>query len=217
MVKEVTDAMLLGLLADIHEAIDPLREALDSFGKLGVEEVVHLGDVCRMHHRLDETCRILSDAGVEGVWGNHDLGLCRPIDEEVQARFAPGVLAYMGRLQPHLTREDCLFSHVEPWLDPNDIFQLWYFDGLPDTAEKLARCFAAVPQRVLFSGHNHRWFLGTEDGPCEWRGECPIRLAPPRRYLLILHAVVLGHCATYDTTTHLFTPIRLTSAEKTDP
>jgi predicted phosphodiesterase len=209
--------MLLGLLADIHEAVEPLREALARFRELGVEEVIHLGDVCRMHRRLDETCRVLAEAGVEGVWGNHDLGLCRAADEEVRRKFTPGVLDCMGRLQPHLVREDCLLSHVEPWLDANDIFQLWYFDGLPDTPQKLARCFDAVPQRVLFSGHNHRWFLATPEGPCEWQGECAIRLAPPVRYLLILHAVVLGHCATYDTATHLFTPIRLASAGTSGP
>ena len=101
-----------------------------------------------------------------------------------------------------------LFTHVEPWLDANDILQLWYFEGLPDTPEKLAKSFAAVPQRVLFSGHAHRWFLATPEGPCEWAGG-PARLAPPGRYLVILHPVALGHCAVYDTATAELTPPRL--------
>jgi hypothetical protein len=201
--------MRLGLLADIHEDVPALRAALGLFARRGVEKVLHLGDVCRMHHHLDETCRVLEDAGVEGVWGNHDLGLCRGVDDQVRGHFSPGVLRYMGTLGPALACGDCLCTHVEPWLDPHDIFQLWYFGGLPDTPEKLAKSFDAVPQRLLFCGHVHRWFLGTPEGPCEWAGEGPLRLAPPRRYLLILHALVEGHCATYDTDTFEFTPLRL--------
>jgi hypothetical protein len=206
-------AMLIGLLADIHEAIEPLREALARFQTHGVEKIVHLGDVCGMHYRLAETCQILAEANVEGVWGNHDLGLCRNIDDEVRRSFSPDILTYMSRLQPHLVVEDCLISHVEPWLNPQDIFDLWYFGGLPDTPQKLAKSFAAVPQRVLFSGHVHRWFLGTPEGPCGWAGESPIRLVPPERYLVILHAVVEGHCAIYDTTSGELTPIRLTISD----
>src|SRR5262245_44151516 len=145
--------MRLGLLADIHEAIAPLRAALALFHRHGVEKVLHLGDVCRMHHHLDETCRILEEAGVEVVWGNHDLGLCGNVEDGLRDRFAPVVLRYMGTLRPALTCAECHLTHVEPWLDANDIYQLWYFGGLPDTPEKLAKSFAAVPQRLLFSGH----------------------------------------------------------------
>jgi hypothetical protein len=48
---------------------------------------------------------------------------------------------------------------------------LWYFGGPPDSPEKLARCFAAVPHRVVFLGHIHRWLLGTPDGVLPWQGE----------------------------------------------
>jgi hypothetical protein len=201
--------MRLGLLADIHEAVAPLRAALALFRRHGVEKVVHLGDVCRMHHHLDETCRVLEDAGVEGVWGNHDLGLCGSVEDGLRHRFSADVLRYMGTLRPALTYDDCHLTHVEPWLDAHDVFQLWYFGGLPDTPEKLAKSFAAVPQRLLFSGHVHRWFLGTPDGPCEWAGDGEIRLVPPRRYLLIVNALVEGHCAVYDTETFAFRPLRL--------
>src|SRR5947209_12297820 len=145
--------MRLGLIADVHEAADLLREALEVFHRRAVDEVLFLGDLCCRNERLGESARLLTEAGVAGVWGNHDFGLCRDVDEAVRGRFAPEALAYMGTLKPTLVRDDCLFSHVEPWLDPNDLAQLWYFEGLPDTPAKLARCFDAVPQRVLFSGH----------------------------------------------------------------
>jgi hypothetical protein len=166
-----------------------------------------------MHRRLDDTVALLQGAAVAGVWGNHDFGLCRHIDDETRRRFSAGVIEYMGTLQPALVREDCRFTHVEPWLDANDLLQLWYFEGLPDTPDKLARSFAAVPQRVLFSGHLHDWFLATPQGPISWDGSAPVRLAPPRRYLVILHALVRGHCALYDTTTGDLVPLRVRAEE----
>ena len=79
--------MLLGLLADIHEAVEPLREALGVFARLGVEEVVVLGDICETHRRLEETVSLLREARAVGVWGNHDFGLCRDITDDVRARL----------------------------------------------------------------------------------------------------------------------------------
>jgi predicted phosphodiesterase len=206
--------MLLGLLADIHEAVEPLREALDLFARHRVDAVLHVGDICRMHHHLDDTVALLHGAGVAGVWGNHDYGLCRGVDDQTRKRFSAGVIEYMGTLQPTLVREDCLFTHVEPWLDANDVLQLWYFEGPPDTPDKLARSFAAVSQRVLFSGHVHAWFLATPEGQIPWDGSAPVRLAPPGRYLVILHAVVRGRCAVYDTTTGELIPLRVRAEEE---
>jgi len=201
--------MLLGLLADVHEADGLLREALDELRRLGVAEVVFLGDVCGMHQRLEETVALMRQAGVVGVWGNHDFGLCRGVDEQMRQRYSPELFAYAGSLSGKLVREDCLFSHVEPWLDPDDLMQLWYFDGLPDTPEKLARCFAAGPQRVMISGHVHRWYLASQEGPMDWAGGSRIWLRPPGRYYLVVDALVHGWAATYDTTTGELTPIRL--------
>src|SRR4051794_33669799 len=37
----------------------------------------------------------------------------------------------MAALRPRLEVEGCLFVHVEPWLDPERIEDLWYFDDEP--------------------------------------------------------------------------------------
>ncbi len=36
--------MLIGIVADIHDAVDPLKAALAQFRELGVKQVVSLGD-----------------------------------------------------------------------------------------------------------------------------------------------------------------------------
>jgi len=43
-----------------------------------------------------------------------------------------------------------MFSHVEPWLDAHNLEHLWYYDGPPDTPEKVGRSFASAPERCLF-------------------------------------------------------------------
>ena len=201
--------MLLGLLADVHEAVDLLREALQEFRRRGVAQVVFLGDVCEMTVRLEETVALLRDAGAVGVWGNHDFGLCHSVSADTRRRYSAELFAFTESLAGHLVRDDCLFSHVEPWLDPNDLSQLWYFEGLPDTPAKLARCFDAVPQRVLVSGHVHRWFLASPDGPIDWDGQSSIWLRPPQRFYLVVDALIHGGCATYDTASGELTPVRL--------
>jgi metallophosphoesterase superfamily enzyme len=139
--------MKLGILADIHEHTRRLQKAIDLLHQHGAERFVVLGDVFETGKRIEQTVRLLQQANAVGVWGNHDVGLCFDPDEKVCERYSAGVLSFMGSLQPHLEIEGCLFSHVEPWLDPHSVEDLWYFHDLPDSPEKLARSFAAVPQR----------------------------------------------------------------------
>ena len=198
--------MRLGLLADIHEHTRELRKALDVLGQHGAERFVVLGDVFGTGKRIEQTVGLLREVGAVGVWGNHDLGLCFDPDDAVCERYSADVLRFMGSLQPHLEVEGCLFSHVEPWLDPHRIEDLWYFHGPPDSPEKLARSFGAVPHRVLFTGHLHRWLLGTPEGLTDWHGEWPVCLDGGRRYLVVVHAVWDGRCALFDTRTGELTP-----------
>jgi hypothetical protein len=193
--------MRLGLLADIHEQTKQLRKAIAVLQQHGADRFVVLGDVFERGKRIEETVSLLQQVEAVGVWGNHDVGLCFDPDEAVCQRYSAAVLSFMGSLQPCLEIDGCLFTHVEPWLDPHKIEDLWYFDGPPDSPEKLARSFAAVPHRVLFIGHLHRWLLGTPKGLLSWRGEGPVRLDNRARYLIVVHAVWDGKCALFDTET----------------
>jgi len=193
--------MKLGLLADIHEEAGHLRQAIAVLQRHGAERFVVLGDVCEMGKRLEETVAVLRLVQAVGVWGNHDIGLCFDPGGEVRQRYSAAVLDFMGSLHPHLEIDGCLFSHIEPWLDPHKIEDLWYFGGPPDSTEKLARSFAAVPHRVVFIGHMHRWLLGTPEGVLPWRGKQQVCLDSAKRYLVVIHAVWDGKCALFDTQT----------------
>jgi len=202
--------MKIGILADIHEHRDELRWALAVLQDQGADRLVFVGDVFEMNTDLDGTVELLDDAGVIGVWGNHDFGLCggNP-KEENRLRYTERVLNFMAGLEPRLEVEGCLFTHVEPWLDPNKIEDLWYFEGPPKTPEQAARIFAAVSHRVMFVGHYHRWLLITPEGDQPWEGAEPIVLDDRSRFLVVINAVCEGKCALYDTETNRLTPFNL--------
>lgn len=198
--------MKLGILADIHEHDDELRKAIDVLQRHGADRFVVLGDVCETGKRMDETVSLLRDVAAVGVWGNHDCGICIDPSEAIRQEHSSAVLDFMGSLQPRLEIDGCLFTHVEPWLDPHKIEDLWYFDGPPNSAEKFNRSFAAVPNRAMFIGHFHRWLLGSQTGVHPWRGEAPINLISTNQYLVVVNAVWSGHCAMFDTNKNELTP-----------
>jgi hypothetical protein len=203
--------MRLGILADIHEALEPLEQALHEFRRMGVDLVVSLGDACDCFSsvgRAREVVALLRGARAVGVWGNHDIGLCYEVSEQLRRQTEPWVLEYLAGMQPYLVLDGCRFSHVEPWLDARKVEDLWYFDGPPDTPEKAGRSFAAVPERHLFIGHFHRWLVMTPSGRLAWDGEGPLTLNEQGRYLVVVAPVVSGCCAVYDTTAALLTPVR---------
>lgn len=198
--------MKLGLITDIHEQVDLLRVALDRFDKEQVDQVVVIGDVFEMGKRFDETCRLLADANAVGVWGNHDCGFCLGDDAEFRKGFSDNVIEFMTSLRPRLDVAGCHFTHVEPWLNPKDIADLWYFEGLPDAPHKLERIFKAVPNRIMFSGHYHRWLLATPDGISPWNGERPIRLLDDARYFVVIGAICEGRYAVFDSDASILMP-----------
>lgn len=206
----ILDQMKLGLITDIHEEVEHLRTALDCFRRSQVEQIVVIGDVFEMGGRIEETCRLLAEAKAIGVWGNHDFGLCFEPDDHVWARYPSVVIDYMTSLRPRLDVGGCHFTHVEPWLNPVDVADLWYFEGPPDEHGKLERIFNAVPNRVLFTGHYHKWLLATPEGITGWKGESPIRV-DQGRYFVVVGALCEGRFAIFDTETSELLPFNLPS------
>lgn len=197
--------MKLGLLADIHERVAPLETALRRFREQGVDQVVILGDLVEMTDSLEETCRLLDDAGAIGVWGNHDFGLCQPSLDRGMKELSETGKRVFGTLKPRLEIEGCFFSHVEPWLDPETLEGLWYFDGPPDEHFQFDRIFQAIPHRLMFTGHYHKWLIVRPDGIEPWKATSSIRLTTGR-YFVVVGPLCEGHSAIFDTETSELTP-----------
>ena len=99
--------MKLGLITDIHEHVEHLGTALRRFEKEQVDQIVMIGDVFEMGQQIEETCRLLTEANVVGVWGNHDYGLSFEPDDDTRAKYGEVTMSYMTSLRPRLVIEEC--------------------------------------------------------------------------------------------------------------
>lgn len=196
--------MRYGLLADIHEEVTFLRLAIDELNRRGVDRLVMLGDVFETGVNLAETVQILRDADAQGVWGNHDFGLCRDPHPSTRERFGAELLGYFERLTPSLICEDVLFTHMEPWKNAEDLMDLWSF-GTND----IPRSFVDCSHRLMVHGHHHRWKVSQPQGPCPWDCLRPLDLDPAGRYLIEVGAVMDGRCGILDTSRNQLIPIDL--------
>lgn len=201
--------MRIGIVSDIHEHVENLSQAIERLQEARVDQIIQLGDVCENGRHMDETAVILAEAGVIGVWGNHDAGLCINPDDELLGGFCRQTRDYMASLKPQLEIGDCLFSHVEPWLDPTDIADLWYYEGPPNTPQQAGRSFEAASSRMLFVGHFHRWLAVTPERVLQWDGQTELLLSPPERFLVVVAALCEGSFAILDTTSNVLTPVVL--------
>ena len=191
--------MRIGLLADIHEDVERVEAAIARCRSAGADRLFTLGDIYLDGQRFARTVQLLAQAGVRGVWGNHEVRLCHEPDDWVEQTFDAETRRYMTQLRPRLEVEGVLLGHVLPRHDPTDFTHPWYIERPPLTAEEAIPDFAAFPHRRIFLGHYHRWLVVTPEGALPWSGEGPITFEPTRRYLVVVAAVCDGWCAVFDT------------------
>jgi hypothetical protein len=201
--------MKMGLLSDIHEDVEGLTAAIAHCRRAGVDRLLTLGDIFETGERFADAVDLLREAGVSGVWGNHELGLYVGRGDSVESMFDWTTLDYMRLLEARIEVEGVLLGHVLPCIDPTDIEQPWYVERPPLTAEAAAPNFAAFPHRRMFVGHYHRWLAVTPEGALAWTGDRPIEFNGEDRYLVVVAAVCDGWCAIYDTESDVLTPCDL--------
>jgi Calcineurin-like phosphoesterase superfamily domain len=201
--------MKLGLLTDIHESVENLLTTLDRLEEAGAERYIVLGDLFETGKMLVETIEPLLNLPVDGVWGNHDLGLSLEPSDSVRTRYGEAVMHFFLQLRGSVSIEDCLFTHAQPWMNPSDPEQPWYVYPPPWEAEMLAKNFAATEARVMFMGHHHQWRAMTPAGPGDWSGTEPITLSRDQRWLVVVNGVMDGWCGLYDTESTVLTPMQI--------
>ncbi|MFO0950632.1 MAG: metallophosphoesterase family protein [Isosphaeraceae bacterium] len=206
--------MRLGILADVHEHLGHLRAALDAFRAEGVDRVVLVGDLFELGRRLDAAVALFDGFQVEGVWGNHDFLVCETPEADLRGQYAPATVDLLKRLRPRLAVDGFHFVHVDPWLDPEKLEDLWYFDDQPwyrqppvAVGERLGRIFGADDHPVTLIGHYHRWLLATPEGLTDWSGDRPVEFPEGTRFLVIIQAAWEGGCAILDTVARRLHPL----------
>lgn len=198
--------MKIGLLTDIHEAVEHAAAAIEELRRRDAETIISLGDFCCMEERLSEMCELLLRENVRSVWGNHDFGLCADVAAGRATQYPAHVQEFVRSVESRIEIESCLFCHVEPWLDTNQLEDLWYYEGQPETQEQRARIFASGPWQTAFAGHYHRWLAYTAAGQVPWHGERALDLSQDRHFIVI-DACLKGQFALFDSRSRILTPL----------
>lgn len=67
--------MLIGFVADVHSNAVALKEVLSVFDGLGVEKILHAGDIIGYNPYPDETIDLFKKNRIISILGNHDRAL----------------------------------------------------------------------------------------------------------------------------------------------
>lgn len=87
---------MIALISDVHGNWPALRRVLDELDRLGIQEIINLGDTSGYYPFLNECCEALRERSVFSLLGNHDQYLLKgtPLGT---SRSATECLAYHRR------------------------------------------------------------------------------------------------------------------------
>ncbi len=208
--------MKYGILGDIHANLTALRAALACFERHAVERILSVGDVVGYGAAPRECIRLLQEAGVRVVKGNHDAACVHEMDLSYFNAYARSAVlwtrtqltrqdnTWLAALPYTLDLEDCSVSHGT--YHRPELFD--YVQG-PSDADPSLDC---MPTPVCFVGHTHVpvALLRFEDDPLRtaYTHELVVDLADVRRALVNVGSVGQPRdedrraaCAIYDTDT----------------
>jgi predicted phosphodiesterase len=208
----------LGLITDVHDNTLALRLIIREMQREKVPKIVVLGDVTEPH-TAEANTQLLSEAGAMGVYGNHDFAFSKPESGDYAwliQHFSGAVFAYMATLRAQMSECGLLLNHGPPsWGDPAvDIIDYMQRETL-ETPEEYRREFALVGERIIFTGHTHRFRIAECTGNhcdtriLEWDGTTPVVLDPDKRHFVEIGAAQDGHYAIYDLATKILSPRRV--------
>lgn len=152
---------MIAIISDIHGNYAALCSVLEQIDRLGVQDIICLGDVGGYYSQINQCCDALRERGILTLMGNHDWYLAagrecprsnsanRCLDYQ-RAVIRPDNLAWLSGLKPQAEVHGMHIVHGG-WSDPLDEYVT------PSSAY-----FADLPGRVFASGHTHV--------PCIWEG-----------------------------------------------
>jgi predicted phosphodiesterase len=166
--------MLEAIISDVHGNLAALEAVLEDIDHRGVDRTVCLGDMVGYGPRPAECARIVMERCDFALLGNHEFALLHGTEgfnpmasaamdwtrEEIRDR---DVLRYFQGLKSARLEEDRLYVHGsvrDSLLDyVRDADSYLSFRRL---VEEIRENFTLF--NVCFTGHNHRAFLGTDEG-----------------------------------------------------
>ena len=157
--------MRVAVIADIHGNYRALESVFADIDKLGIDEIISLGDNIGYGPEPEEVVLALLRRNVTSVMGNHELGL---ISVGYFNRLNPGAkesleitknllseksLCWLGNLPAVYLCHGARFVHGCP---PQSMTAYLF----SPSANRLQRIFSTYPETYCFAGHTHNlsWF-----------------------------------------------------------
>jgi putative phosphoesterase len=168
--------MRIALISDIHANEVSLRAVLAEIGRIGVDQVICLGDVATLGPRPNAVIEILSEIGCPCIMGNHDEFL---LDAELIHTYSRSQLVddSVNWSRSRLSRAEldflrCFERRSEILLSSQSTVQL--FHGSPRShmedilastpPEALDEMLAGATATVMAGGHTHIQMLRQHHG-----------------------------------------------------
>ncbi|MEM7307129.1 MAG: metallophosphoesterase family protein [Planctomycetota bacterium] len=151
--------MKYGVLGDIHANLSALTTVLEDLDRVGVDEVLSVGDVVGYGAAPAACIELLRERGVHVVKGNHDAACVRDLDDRYfnnyareAVRWTQSVLddvdqAWLSALPYTLERQHCHVSHGT--LHRPELFD--YILSTTDADPSLD----VMTKPICFVGHSH--------------------------------------------------------------
>lgn len=155
--------MLVGLISDVHSNATALRAVLSEMDKIGVEKILHAGDIIGYNPYPNETIEIFIENKIISILGNHDRAIITGDISDFNPYAAaallwtkrvlsPGNFDYIRSLKnrEHFTIDNIHFVAIHG--SPRDV------DEYVFPVNVSAHFLAVAKADVLVLGHTHVQF-----------------------------------------------------------
>jgi putative phosphoesterase len=152
---------LIGLISDVHETPEPLKEALSIFASRGVEQVFCAGDIAGYGEDLHQTIKILQANECQTILGNHDLLYLDHHEEEPDNRSVQFLKQLPTFIEQVIEGKRLYMVHAQPPDECNGGIKLLSKEGdvLEERVEIWAEKLRTFYCDVLVVGHTHQVFV----------------------------------------------------------
>lgn len=154
--------MLVGIIADVHSNAVALKEVLSVLDSMGVEKILHAGDIVGYNPYPGETIKLFKKNDIVSILGNHDRALITG-DTSGFNPHAAAALAWTGNVVSH---EDV--DYIRELKDVESISEgkrITLVHGSPYDVDEYVYPEDAVPEflsaanaDILVLGHTHIQF-----------------------------------------------------------
>lgn len=150
----------IGLFSDPHAAAAPVREALELFGRKGVDRIYCAGDIAGYGDELEATLDLIKGGQVEAIHGNHDLSYLEHPPDSDPPRLADTLRRLPAVIDTRIEACKLYLVHASPPDNCHGGLKLLDENGrlLGGRKTEWSRRIRDLEADILIVGHTHQVF-----------------------------------------------------------